>query len=853
MSLRDCIAAAGRSGTIPPEKQMEMFDIFDENVKRLKELGLSEEDAIKQASKETFDEIKFKTANKIRQGILTAKSQAKFKMELENYTNAKGDKDPMEVMERKLAALESFEGVQRIESVERRYQAVLGKLHKNMADFLSKFRHTILGSVRNKALLSQVGKEIFEPGSSGSKAAEELAKAWIHTSEMARLMFNKAGGSIPKLAKWGLPQVHDQFKVASVSAKEWVEFLLNGKMLDVENMIDHTTGKAFNAEKLRLTLYEVYEHIRIQANTKHGSLGYGKFKLANSRLDHRFLKFKNFDSWNTYNNRFGNADQHTIMLAHLDRMAKDIAIMQKLSPDPDGHMRWMSQQVNDWVNNQAGKVSAKKLQKLKDKAASKIHIAESVYMLAKGDLHSPVHKFAARTMSGLRQLATAAYLGSASFLALGDFNLTRITSRFAGLPATKAMYSNLRTMFTLPNSTRRKIALTSGMVAEHYSTIASAGARVTADQTENPEWTRRISDFVLRTTGLSWLTQGGRWGAGMEFMAHLARMQNLTWEQMVKKNPKFAEYLRIHGIEGGNWEIIRATKAYDAGVDDPAYKGALYLRPDDITARTDINAELADDLFYRLMDAINTFKEFSVPMGSWKGAVAIGGKTRPGTVPGELMRSIMQFKNFPMTFGFTHITRGLNRKGFYGKAKYIVPLIISTGFMGMLAIQLKKIRDGKDVTDWEGMNPINNPAAWLDAILHGGGLGIYGDILFSTRYGSYEKGASAVLGAVPGFLFQTGDLIFGNMYEALHPDKEMNFGSDLARYLRKNTPGGNNWYMKMILERFLFETLEDMIDPKAEKKRNNRIKRTYEKEHTEFWWTPGDAAPERPPNLNIFR
>jgi len=210
----------------------------------------------------------------------------------------------------------------------------------------------------------------------------------------------------------------------------------------------------------------------------------------------------------------------------------------------------------------------------------------------------------------------------------------------------------------------------------------------------------------------------------------------------------------------------------------------------------------------------------------------------------------MQFKNFPMTFGFTHITRGLNRKGFYGKAKYLVPLLLSTTFMGYVAHELKNIAKGKDLTDAEGMK---SPAFWLDNMLHGGGMGWMGDILFSTRYGSFEKGATSFLGAVPSFLFQTSDLIFGNMYEALHPDKEMNFGSDLSKYIRRNTPGGSHWYLRLIIERFLHETLEDMLDPKADKKRNNRIKRTYEKEHTEFWWTPGDAAPERPPNLNIFR
>ena len=40
--------------------------------------------------------------------------------------------------------------------------------------------------------MALMGREIFEPGSTGNKAAEELAKAWIATAEQARKLFNAA-------------------------------------------------------------------------------------------------------------------------------------------------------------------------------------------------------------------------------------------------------------------------------------------------------------------------------------------------------------------------------------------------------------------------------------------------------------------------------------------------------------------------------------------------------------------------------------------------------------------------------------------------------------------------------------
>ena len=275
----------------------------------------------------------------------------------------------------------------------------------------------------------------------------------------------------------------------------------------------------------------------------------------------------------------------------------------------------------------------------------------------------------------------------------------------------------------------------------------------------------------------------------------------------------------------------------------------MFIRADDIAARTDISSALADEVANKFAHASLEFQNYAVPVGTAKGATALAGRTRPGTVEGEVFKSIMQFKQFPLVYHFTHITRGMYEKGIKGKLGYILPLIFATTMFGTFSHEMKNIRNGKDISTFEQWN---NPKYWLNNMLHGGGLGFAGDILFGGRYShdSVLGRGSEFLGPVAGLIYKFLDLTFGNVQEALDPDKEMNIGADIANFVRYNTPGGNNWYMKLVLERYLFDYISELIDPKYKSKIKRRINRTIKDEKNDYWWYPGEKSPSRAPGIN---
>jgi hypothetical protein len=319
----------------------------------------------------------------------------------------------------------------------------------------------------------------------------------------------------------------------------------------------------------------------------------------------------------------------------------------------------------------------------------------------------------------------------------------------------------------------------------------------------------------------------------MEFMGTLADSVGKKFDDLP---PMLKKTLERYDIGSDRWDMIRATDLYDE-------QGAKFLRPLDVKSRTDLTPEMANQLGIRLMEMINTETNFAVPSTSVRGRVALTGETRPGTIAGELTRSFAMYKGFGITLLNTHLMRGMNQAGVKGKGVYFADLLISATVMGALAMQLKEMSKGRDP------RPMDSPEFWGAAFLQGGGLGIYGDFLFSdvNRFGGGL--AQTIAGPVVGFANDVRNLTLGNMMEVASGE-DSNAASEMVKFVQRYTPGSSLWYMRLGLERMLFERLQLYSDPKAPQKfrsGQNKYKREYDQD---YWWAPGKPAPSRAPNIS---
>jgi hypothetical protein len=376
-----------------------------------------------------------------------------------------------------------------------------------------------------------------------------------------------------------------------------------------------------------------------------------------------------------------------------------------------------------------------------------------------------------------------------------------------------------------------RLASRLGLIAENWTSVANAQARFVGDMT-GPEITRRISDTVMRITGLSPWTQAGRWAFGMEFMGYVADNAAKKFKDLDKP---LQDTLTRYGIGEGNWDVIRTSGLYE-------HEGATFLRPEEIALRTDLQPGRADDLATRFLEMIQSETEFAVPSASIRGRVMLVGESRPGTFVGEISRSFAMYKNFPVTLLNTHVMRAVNAENFNKKGAYFADLVISTTLFGALAMQLKEITKGRDP------RTVMTPEFWGSALLQGGGLGILGDFLFNdvNRFGGGLE--QTIAGPVVGFLDDTRRLTIGNVQE-LATGKDTHFMRELISYAGRYTPGSSIWYLRLALERQILDRLQIWGDPDA-KQRMREIEARYRRETGQrYWWSPGDTEPERAPDF----
>ena len=836
MSLRECIFNANKEGIIDDVKKAEIQQHFDSFEADFIAKGMSKTDAEKEAGKLTFDALKHNAAEKKRQSLLTLQAQAKILKWIKEFRNVAGELDPAEAM---IAVLASNHRMP-FTDVEARFKTVRGQIYQRMTNYLLKFRRNMTGGIRNADEMKDVVREMFDPGSTKNPIAADLAAAAMDAMEFARLKFNAAGGRIAKLKNYGMPQHHDSISITKYGKQAWIDKVK--PMLDRELMINEKTGLKFDDGSLEIALGEVWETITTEGFNKQrpgSAAGFGK-SIANRRMDHRFLKFKDADTWMEYQEMFGKSDPFSTVVGHLDSMARDIASMEILGANPNATIRWMTQ----FLRKQGALDDQKGLKRKnqypgrtnKDRMNTKINLLENIWNHHNGSLNAPVEGSVARTLAGTRQILTSAQLGSAALLSLGDFNFTRIAAKFNGIPASRAMFSNLKQLAKGYYSDElADLAMSSGIIGETFLTVGAAQARFMGE-VFSPELAKRINETVLRASQLSHITQSGKFGFGMEFFRTLSRYSDIKWNKLDKN---FRAFLERQGFGETHWDIIRTTPKHE-------YKGITFIRPDDIYSNTNIEENLAKDIASRLMDGINREIEFAVPSSSYRAKASIKGNAKPGTVGGELLLSASMYKNFTLTLAFTHIARGLfGVKGLRGKTAYMGGLIISTTLIGALTYELKNLTKGKDITPEEN----RDIKYWMNAMIHGGGLGIFGDFFFAgtNRFGGGY--AQTAVGAVGSFVSDVLKLGVVNPINLIRGEK-VNYGNDISNFIKRYTPGASLWYIRLVLERYIFDTLQEMIDPDFDKRVRRKEKRSRKTTGLEYWWGAGEKKPDRLPNIN---
>jgi hypothetical protein len=813
VTIRRCIPTLLGQGKITDEQAGRMKDLFDEF-----EGEYGDEARASQAAADAFEH---EAALKRRQTVLQLRAQQKIAADLKRF---KLDRPG-------LAAEALLAGDDRApyRNVEFMEKAIANQHFAMMNELVHRFSRDAFGRVRDVATLNDVLKEAFGE-TSGNATAKVLAKAWLETAESLRLQFNERGGAIGKLDKWGMPQVHNMLAVRASSFEEWRDFLMGDDtregLLDRGNMVDQETGLPMTPQRLELALRSVYDTIISDGwNDRNPGSFTGAGKLANRHANARFLLFKDADSWLQYSQRYGRplsklsqsfdpgSAIFDAMISHIHGMSRDIALMERLGPNPKATIRWLSDSIQKEAH--LPKYSGDK--RIKQANASSVRLDNLFNELTGG--FQVEHPKLARTMSSIRAYESASKLGSAFLSSLGDIATQYVTRRFNGLPSMRVAADYLGSL--KPSSAAdRAHAARQWHIAESAIRTMGSYNRWTGEAMTG-EIPTRLSNAVMQLSLLNKWTDEGRKLFNKQVWAAITDNAEKSWETLGKSDRRFHRMLERYGFGPGEWDAIRSTPLQEDG-------GAHWILPDNVTD---------PDLARRVAEMALQETEMAVPSSSLRVRAAVDANLRKGSIPGEMFRSMLQFRGYPLQLFWTHGRRALEEGG-WGATKYAASLFIMSTVMGAISYQLAQIATGKDISN---MNLHENPDFIAQAAFKGGGLGIFGDLLQHVNSKDWRD-----------FLTQNAGPVYSSVQDVGNVALSKNHGKALSQLIRNNTPGSTLWYIKLAFQREVIDQMQAMIDPKF-RESGQRTEQTARQHATKFWWKPFTQAPQRAPELSSQR
>ena len=213
--------------------------------------------------------------------------------------------------------------------------------------------------------------------------------------------------------------------------------------------------------------------------------------------------------------------------------------------------------------------------------------------------------------------------------------------------------------------------------------------------------------------------------------------------------------------------------------------------------------------------------------------------TQAGTVPGELMRAAMLFKSFSFSMMQKHWARAASMPTATDTAHYVARLVVMGTVMGALATQLRNLVGGKDPAN------IAEPQFWAESLLRGGGLGFYGDFLYSEATQHDTTLIPALMGPLATELEGVKQLTIDAAFKKARGERT-DEGAKLLRFAKGNIPFLNMWYTQAALDHLVWNDMQEAASPGY---LDRTQAKAYANRGTTWWWQPGEQTPSHGPDF----
>ena len=670
----------------------------------------------------------------------------------------------------------------------------------------------------------------------------KLAEVMESYSEMIRQKLNDRGANISKIWGYIVKQSHDPSSIRNAAAILGVTDIKVDPSFTLKKDINY--NKNFQAWKNYVM--KKLDSDRTFANTDdvdefmqevYNSLVGNKYLIADGVANtygtrtsqdvakgskfKRVLHFKTADDWFDYNDKFGVGNLKESFFSGLQTAGRNIGIIDSLGTKPKENMDKIRYAVHNRLRKSGKDVSDIKTDRKLDK-----------YMkVVDGSIYTVENFAVARYSAIARTLASMAKLGGATISALADVGIYGSEVRYQGRSFVGGMFEALSSLARIKNTKQKKeIAEMLGFMNDN--TIYDMSARHQVGDNLNKGWTKAQRTF-FKLNLLSWWTNSLKEGAMLGLANYFARQKNLEFKNL---NKQLQELFTMYDINPTKWDVIRKTAMEKADDGKEFINIGLLDQMSDVDIKkitgldkmTDRQIRIEKEKFKASVSGMlldRTIYSVIEPDARVKGFMTQG--KLAGTGFGEAIRFFGQFKAFPISIVQKVLGREMDyfkgrKQGDLGRGiRGMAALMVTSGILGYMSMTLKDLLKGRSPRELIDQDGNINGKTLMAAFLQGGGLGIYGDVLFKEA-----RDSSSIIAGFAGPVTLTAADVLMALNHGMHLEGGK-AGKAAYKAVTSMIPFLNLFYIKSAFDYLIGYQILETINPGILERVENRMEKDY--------------------------
>ena len=654
-------------------------------------------------------------------------------------------------------------------------------------------------------------------------------------SEAIRTMLNDRGANIPKLWGWVVKHSHDQFNVRNAAETlgiklDEVEADVDMKGKDVNYNKNYKAWRNFVEPKLDQRTFDTVENVdefmaevynslvRNKIQIADGVNVFGSRSVAKAASGKRVLHFKNAGEWFTYHEKFGNGNLQETFLSGLMTAGRNIGMIDRLGTNPKKNFESIRESI---YNSMQGRNRNK---------VANFNQFQKYWNVVDGSLNTVENFTLAKYGAIGRMIGNISKLGGAAISAATDLGIYGSEMKDQG---GKTLLGGIAEAFSalsrIKNTKQKK------EIAEMLGLMLDGTIHDTAGRNQVGDNLSRRSTEIQRTffkfNLLTWWTNTLKENAMLGMANYYAKQKKIPYDKL---NKQLKLLFEKYNIDSNKWDVIRKTamETADDGMEFINVGLLDKISDADIKKITGIKnlskreMQIEKQKFkYSVSGMMLDRTLFAViqPDARVKGIMTQG--TLAGTPLGEALRFLGQFKGFPIAIynkvigrDLAYMRAGPNQDIGRG-AKGIAATIVTTGLLGYASMTAKDFLKGREPRDPSKWNTV------MAALLQGGGLGLYGDVLFKEQ----RDGATIIAGLAGPGATTVADVLLAVNYGIR--GEGGNAGKAAYRAVTSNIPFLNLFYLKTAYDYLIGFNMMETMSPGALKRVERRMKKDYNQEY----------------------